>query len=124
MYKNEFKTGISVSRKFPQRKFVQMLERSQSVHQCHNSIANVQDWYFTGHGSHVPQQDDGTFVESSRRRICKSRQWSELVVNIETGAKLSVTIGKVEELNTCHDEWTMTGEEKEEEQEQQAMRNE
>ena len=28
-----------------QRKFAQMWERSQSVHQDSNNIANVQDWY-------------------------------------------------------------------------------
>ena len=56
--------------------------------------------------------------------MCNSREWSELVVNIETGAKPSVTIGKVEEMSTWHDEWTMTGEEEEEEKEQQAMCNE
>ena len=42
-------------------------------------------------------QADGTSVESSRRRWCtkedRDRQLSELVVNIEGGAKLSETIG-------------------------------
>ena len=37
---------------------------------------------------------------------------SELVVNVETGAKLSETIGTVEELSTWHDEWTITGDER------------
>ena len=46
---------------------------------------------------------------------------SELVVNIETGAKLSETTGMVEELSTSHDEWTMT--EEEEKKEKQAMCN-
>ena len=50
-------------------------------------------------------------------------------MNIETGAKLSETVGTLEELSTWHDEWTMTEEEKEEEkeeeeEEEQAMCNE
>ena len=39
----------------------------------------------------------------------RNRQLSDLVVNIETGAKLTETIGTVEELSTWYDEWTMTG---------------
>ena len=38
----------------------------------------------------------------------ETKKLSESVVNIETGAKLSETMGTVEELNTSHDEWTMT----------------
>ena len=50
---------------------------------------------------------------------------SELVVDIETGAKLSETVGPEEELSTWHDERTMTGAEREaEEKEKQAMCNE
>ena len=45
-----------------------------------------------------------------------NRQLSGLVVNIETGARLSETIGAVEELSTSHDEWTMTGDEEREEE--------
>ena len=49
---------------------------------------------------------------SSRRPRCRTetetKKLSESVVNIETGAKLSETMGTVEELNTSHDEWTMT----------------
>ena len=91
-YKNEFKTEISVSRRCLQRKCVQMLERSQSLLQYYNSIANLQVWYSTDHGSHTSLQDDGTLVGSSQRWMCKTerhRQLLEFVVNIETGAKLS-----------------------------------
>ena len=53
------------------------------------------------------------------------RQLTELVVNIETGAKLSETTGMEEELSNSHDEWTMMGEEREEaEKKKQAMCNE
>ena len=55
--------------------------------------------------------------------MCKTernRQLSELVVNIETGAKLSETLGTVEMLSTRHDEWTMTGEKVVEEEEKEA----
>ena len=38
-----------------------------------------------------------------------NRQLLEVVVNIETGARLSKTIGTVEELSTSHDERIMTG---------------
>ena len=41
----------------------------------------------------------------------RNRHLSELVVHIETGAKVIETIGTVEELSTSHDEWTMTEEE-------------
>ena len=71
-YKNEFKTEISVSRRCPQLKYVQMLERSQSLLQYYNNIASLQDWYFTDHGSHTPLQDDGTSAESSRRWMCNT----------------------------------------------------
>ena len=37
----------SVSRWFLQRQMVQMLERSQSLLEYHNNIANMQDWYST-----------------------------------------------------------------------------
>ena len=53
----------------------------------------------------------GHLLKSSRRRKCRTenrnrnRKLSELVVNIETGGKLSETIGTVEELSTFHDEW-------------------
>ena len=59
-------------------------------------------------------------------RADRNRQLSELVVIIDTGAELSATIGTVEELSTSHEEWTMTGEEEaeEEEDEKQAMCNE
>ena len=60
--------------------------------------------------------------------MCKTernRPLSELVVNIETGAKLSGTTGTVEEVSTWHDEWTVTGEEREEaEKEKHTMCNE
>ena len=57
--------------------------------------------------------------------MCKTernRHMSGLVVNIETGAKLSETTGTVEEVSTSHGEWTMTGEE-EREKEKPAMCN-
>ena len=53
----------------------------------------------------------GHLLNSNRRQMCKTernRHLSELVVNIETGAKLNETIGTVEELGIWHDEWTMT----------------
>ena len=86
-------------------KIVQMLERSQSLLQHHNNTASLQDLHSADHGSHTPLQEDWTSVESSRRLRCRTenRQLSELVVNIETGAKLSETIGTVEELSTSHD---------------------
>ena len=59
------------------------------------------------------------------RRRCRTenrkRQLSEMVVNIETGAKLSATMGTVEELSTSHIEWTMTEEEEAEEEEVQRV---
>ena len=85
---------------------------SAQVLQQHCKIAG---WYSTDHGSHTVLQVDGTFVESSRRGMCKTesnRVLSELVVHIETGAKLSETLGTVEQLSTWHDEWTMTGAER------------
>ena len=45
-YKNEFKTERSVTRRCLQRRTAQMLERSQSLLQHYNNIANLQDWYF------------------------------------------------------------------------------
>ena len=42
----------------------------------------------------------------------RNRQLSALVVNIETGAKPSDTMGTVDEFGTSHDEWTMTREER------------
>ena len=75
----------------------------------------------------TPLQQDGTLVESSRRRRCstdnRNRQVSGLVVNIETGAKLSETIGAVDELSTSHVELTMTGEEERDEEEKEEMCN-
>ena len=55
----------------------------------------------------------------------KTRQSSEMVVLVETGAKVSVPLAKVNEFGTVHDEWTMTGEEepREEEKEKQATCN-
>ena len=64
-----------------------MFERSQSLLQYHNSIANLQDWT----------------LESSRRRTRKTegnRQLSELVMLVEKGANLIETLGTVEELST------------------------
>ena len=59
--------------------------------------------------------------------MCKTernRQLSELVMLVETGAKLSETPGTVEELSTLHDDWTTTGEErKRKRKEVQAMCN-
>ena len=46
----------------------------------------------------------------NRADVGGDRQVSEMVVNIETGAQLSETIGAVEELSTSHVELTMTGE--------------
>ena len=95
-----------------------MLERRQSLLQYYNNIASWQDWYSADHGTHTTQPDDTrdrTSAESSRRRRrrteIRNRQLSELVVNVDTGAKLSETIGAVKELSTSHDEWTMAGEE-------------
>ena len=47
---------------------VQMLERSQSLLQYHNSAAHLQDWYSTGHGSRTPLQDDGRHIVSQTNR--------------------------------------------------------
>ena len=74
---------------------------SEIVHRCWNeaspcfrycnNIASLQDWFSTDHGSYAELQEDGTLVESSRRRRCRTenrnRQLPDLVVNIETGAK-------------------------------------
>ena len=59
VYKNEFKTETSVSRKCLQRRTAQMLERSQSLLQYYNNIASLQDWFSADRGSHTPPQDDG-----------------------------------------------------------------
>ena len=80
----------------------------------YNDTASVQDWCSTDNGSQTPLQDDGTSTSTEKRHL------STLVVNTETCAKLSATIGTVEESSTSHD-WTMTGEREEEEQ---AMCNE
>ena len=102
----------SVSRKCLQRKTAQMLERSQFLLQYYNNIASLQDWYSTDHVSHTSPQDGVMSVESTRRRKFRTenrnRPLSGLVVYIEMGAKLSETLGTVEELSTSHDEWTMT----------------
>ena len=114
-YKNEFKTEISISRKFLQRKIVQILERSQLQLQYYNSIANLHDWYSTDHGPHTKLLDDERPVEWSRRRMCKTERNGrllELVKLVETGAKLSENRGTVEELRTWHDEWPMTEKER------------
>ena len=62
-------------------KMVQMLARSQSLLQYCDSIANLQGWYSTHHGSHTQLQDDGTPVESSRRRMCKKQQETDICRN-------------------------------------------
>ena len=49
----------SVSRKCPQRKIAQMVERSQSPLQYHKNTASLQDRHSTDRGSHSPQQDEG-----------------------------------------------------------------
>ena len=64
----------SVSRRCLQRRTAQMLERSQSLLQHYINIASLQDWYSADHGSHTPQQHDGTSVESSWRRMCNMKQ--------------------------------------------------
>ena len=92
--------GLSI-KKVPSAKKVQMLERSQSLLQYHKSTAHLQDWYSTDHGSHSPRQDDGTSVRCTVENV--NRQSSQLVVNIETGAELSETIGPVEVLTISHD---------------------
>ena len=121
--KKDFKMEVSVSRKFLQREFVQMLERRLSLLQYCSSIVNLQGWYSTDHGSHTPPQDGVISVESNRRRRFRTENrnipLSGSVVYIETGAKLSETLGTVEELSTSHDEWTVTGEEEEEEGEEE-----
>ena len=52
----------------------------------------------------------------------RNRQMSELTMLVETGAKLSETIGTVEELSTWRDEWTMTGGERYFEREKEETR--
>ena len=81
----------SVSRKCLRRKTAQILERSQSVLQCYNNIASLQDWYSTDHGSHTLRQDDGNepmmdlvMGLQTWRPEHRNRQLSALVVNIET----------------------------------------
>ena len=56
----------SVSRKCPQRRTAQMLERSQSLLQYYNNIASLQDWDSTDHGSHTPLQDEGAADPESK----------------------------------------------------------
>ena len=88
----------------PTAKIVQMLERSQSLLQYFCSIAHLLDWYFTDFGSNIHRM---------------MGYQSDLVVNIEPGAKLSEVTGTGEELSTWHNEWSMTGEKKEEEDEEE-----
>ena len=104
---------------------MQMLDRRQSLLQHLNSVANVQDWYSGDRRSHTPLQDDGRLVESSPRLMYvteRNRQMSELTMLVETGAKLSQTIGTVEELSIWRDEWTMTGGERYFEREKEETR--
>ena len=81
-----------------------MLERSQSLAQYYKQHCKFAGFVSTNHGSHTPLQEDGTSVESTRRRrrrkANRNRQLSQLVVNIETGAKQCETMGTVEELST------------------------
>ena len=89
------------SRRRLQQRTAQMLERSQSLLQYYNSIANLHDWYSTDHGSHTPPQDDGdepmmdlvTGLQPryghkdptwSRKHEHRNRQLSVLIVNIKT----------------------------------------
>ena len=92
----------SVSRKCLRRKIVQMLERSRSLLQYYNNIANLQDWYSADRGFHTPRQDEGDepmmeLVTGLQTR-CEYRagythrdletraqkQLSTLIVNVET----------------------------------------
>ena len=53
----------------------------------------------------------------------RNRQLSELVVSLETGAKLNETIGTVEELSTSHDERAIDGRRVEREKRRREARN-
>ena len=46
------------------------------------------------------------------KQKAETDKMSELVVNIGTGGKLSETLGRVEQLSTWHDAWTMAGSKK------------
>ena len=88
----EYKTEISVSGKFLQRKIVQILERSLSQLQHYTRQLQI---YRVGILMAVdpatPLQDDRNLVASSRRWMCKTernicRNW---LCWLKTGAKLS-----------------------------------
>ena len=89
-----------------------MLERCQSLLRYHFSIADLCDGYSADHGPHNPQKLVGDLLPQGSAGMCeteRNRQVSEWFLLVEAGAKLSETLGTVEELSTWHDERTMTG---------------
>ena len=118
--KNESKMETSVSRRCLQRRTAQMLERSQSLLQDYNNIANCKigilltvdptihykmkaDEVYDGSGDRVA---DPTWTRSHEHR---NRQLSALIVNIETDVQAEWNQLMVDKsLSTSHDERIMT----------------